>query len=69
MNPGELAEIACIYLAMEEIVDMLTLVMWAKHGIYALRVRPQPSLRSTLYFSLGAACVYGFLKMAALGNV
>ena len=39
-TPSELAQIAGIYLAMEELVDMLGLVVLARFNIYALRVRP-----------------------------
>ena len=67
-TPGELAEIAAIYLAMEEVVDMLTLVLMVTCSIYALRVRPQMSVRTCIFQGLVMSCCYGFLKMAALAN-
>mgnify|MGYP006903299709 CR=1 FL=1 len=68
-TPAELAENMGIYLAMEEMVDMLTLVMMAKYGIYALRVHPKLSVRMLLFQGLAMACGYGFTKMAALASV
>ena len=67
-TPGELAEIGGTYLLMEEMVDALVIVLLARYSIYALRVRPQLSMRSALIM-LGwlTSCIFGFMKMAALG--
>lgn len=66
-TPSELAEIAGVYLAMEEVVDMLGLVVMASRSIYALRVRPQLSLRAA--FSQGAlhrCTAFGMMKVSVL---
>ena len=68
MTPSELAEVGTWYLAMEEVVDALVLVMMARFNIYALRVRPTLSARVTLNQGLLCSCIFGFIKMGALGT-
>ena len=65
---GELAEIGGTYLLMEEMVDALVIVLLARYSIYALRVRPQMSARSSLTLGWLTSCIFGFMKMAALGT-
>ena len=67
-TPGELAEIGGTYLLMEEVVDALVIVLLARHSIYALRVRPQMSVRSSVTLGWLTSCVFGWMKMAALGT-
>ena len=57
-NPrsDKLLEIAGVYFAIEEVVDMLGFIMMASYGIHALRVRPQVRPRNTLVLGLLIAC-------------
>ena len=65
-TPSELAEIAGIFLLMEEVVDALGLVIMARFRIYALRVRPQLSMRNVVLLGVTIADIYGANKMAVL---
>ena len=53
----------CVF-AMEEVVDSLLLIVMAKNGVNALRVKPAFNLRTALYLGIGTATVFGFLQMA-----
>ena len=49
---------------MEEVVDWLLLIVMAKHGVNALRVKPAFNLRTALMLGLIIAGVFGFLQIA-----
>ena len=53
----------CVY-AMEELVDSLLLIVMAKHGVNALRVKPAFNLRTALYLGCGISAAFGFLQIA-----
>ena len=53
----------CVF-AMEEVVDLLLLIVMAKHGVNALRVKPAFNLRTALMLGLIIAGVFGFLQIA-----
>ena len=65
-TPTELAEIAGIFLLMEEVVDALGLVIMARFRIYALRVRPQLSARVVLLLGVMTGTAFCAAKMAVL---
>lgn len=67
LRSDELLEIATVYFAMKEVVDMLGLVVVASYGIYAPRVKPHMRARNKLVIGFLTACIYGFVKIAALG--
>ena len=49
---------------MEEAVDLLLLIVMAKHGVNALRVKPAFNLRTALMLGLIISAVSGWLQMA-----
>ena len=48
----------------EEVVDSLLLIVMAKHGVNALRVKPAFNLRTALYLGFLTALVFGWLQIA-----
>ena len=50
--------------AMEEVVDALLLIVMAKCGVNALRVKPAFNLRTALFVGLGVAVIFGWLQIA-----
>ena len=61
---GELAFATLCVFAIEEVVDSLLLIVMAKHGVNALRVKPAFNLRSALFLGCVIATVFGFLQIA-----
>ena len=56
----------CIF-SMEEVVDSLLLIVMAKHGVNALRVKPAFSLRTSL--ELGFLCASMFAGLLVANQV
>ena len=61
---GELAFATFCVFVIEEIVDSLLLIVMAKNGVNALRVKPAFNLRTALILGLLIATVFGFLQVA-----
>ena len=53
----------CVFF-MEEAVDLLLLIVMAKHGVNALRIRPVFNLRVALFFGFIVAAEVGILMIA-----
>ena len=53
----------CVF-AMEEVVDLLLLIVMAKHGVNALRVKPAFDLRTALFLGFLIAATFGGLQIA-----
>ena len=53
----------CVFM-IEEVVDTLLLIVMAKHGVNALRVKPTFSLRSALILGFLTTVGFGFLQIA-----
>ena len=49
---------------MEEVVDLLLLIVMAKHGVNAIRVKPAFNLRTALMLGFGIATAFGWLLIA-----
>ena len=53
----------CVF-TIEEVVDSLLLIVMAKHGVNALRVKPTFSLRNALMLGSVVATMFGALQIA-----
>ena len=53
----------CVFM-IEEVVDSLLLIVMAKHGVNALRVKPVFNLRMALFLGFNIALTFGFLQIA-----
>ena len=60
----ELAVLTFCVFMMEEVVDALLLIVMAKHGVDALRVKPAFNLRTALILAFIIAAVVGLLQIA-----
>ena len=53
----------CVFV-IEEVIDSLLLIVMAKNGVNALRVKPAFNLRTALSLGFGIAGMFGFLRIA-----
>ena len=63
-SAGDLAFATFCIFALEEVVDLLLLIVMAKHGVNALRVKPTFNLRTALLLGFIIASGFGFLQIA-----
>ena len=63
-SAGDLAFATFCIFALEEVVDLLLLIVMAKHGVNALRIRPVFNLRVALFFGFIVAAEVGILMIA-----
>ena len=61
---GQLALATFCVFMIEEVVDSLLLIVMAKNGVNALRVKPAFNLRTALLLGFAIAAMFGILRIA-----